>query len=404
MKGTELSRDIALLRQTLLDAHPSILCESNNFNPNFDFMTQEAFDLAFGKAIRCAEERGQFTPHEALKFLLPLVSGLNDEHVEIPFAKTEEFCRENLLPATFHISDGVLRIASGKNASFLEGAVVTAINDVPADTLVGEMEHWFSGTSREMRLALISCYFEEALLLYFDHPGELKIDCGEQEVLRFSGTKSAKAVEYELKDGVAHLKIRSFTGEKRAFQEVIEHMFAEISQKGATKLSIDIRDNQGGVTAYGDMILSRIAKGPYAQLVDSEIRISRLSREGFGAFLPGWLVKSGLHRCIPVYGRLFRANDGESVTIGLREKKPRGDFASLDVEVLVNKASMSTSSLFAATVLHYKIGRVQGETGGFPSHFGNQFPLELPASHIRVNIPVSKNRGHGYACVADGIR
>ena len=400
MKGTELSRDIALLKQTLLCAHPSILHESNDFNPNFDFITRESFNSVFDDAIRRAGEQEQFTPHEALKFLLPLVTVLNDEHVEIPFAKADEFCRENRLPATFLIVDGELRIATGTHPSLPEGTVVTAINGAPTALLISEMEHWFSGTSREMRLALLSFYFEEALLLYFDHPDELKLDCGEPVTLRFSGTKSAEAVEYELKDGVAYLKIRSFTGAKQTFKEAIERMFADIAHKGATKLSIDIRNNQGGVTAYGDLILSRIAKMPYTQLVDSEIHISQLSREGFEAFLPNWLVKSGLHKYIPVYGRLFRAKDGEAVKIGFNEKKPKGDFASLDVEVLVNKVSMSTASLFAATVLHYRIGHVCGETGGFPSHFGNQFTLDLPASHIQVSIPVSKNTGHGYTCVA----
>lgn len=402
MKGTELSRDISLLKQTLLDAHPSILRESNDFNPHFDFMTRRSFDQAFEDAMQRAREQKQFTTREALRLLLPLVTKLNDEHVEIPFAKTEAFCRENRLPVTFLVTDNTLRVAGGEHALLSDGTLVKAINGVPSDTLIGEMEHWFSGTSREMRLALLSFYFEEALLLYFDHPDKLEIDCGEQAVLRYSGTKAAKEIEYEVKDGVAHLRIRSFTGEKRVFKEAIERMFAEISQTGATRLSIDIRNNQGGVTAYGDFILNHIAKATYTQLIDSEILISQLSREGFGAFLPGWLVKSGLHRYIPVFGRLFRAKVGDTVKVGFREKKPKGDFASLDVEVLVNKASMSTSSLFAATILHYGIGRVVGETGGFPSHFGNQFTFELPASHIEVSIPVSKNTGHGSACVSGG--
>ena len=404
MKGTELARDIALLKQTLLEAHPSIVKERNDFNPNFDFLTQEQFDLAFDDAARKAEAGGEFSPHEALKLLLPLITGLNDEHVELPFAKTEAFCRENRLPVTFLVLGDVLQIATSEHPSLSQGDVVSAIEGVPANKLIEEMEHWFSGTSREMRLALLSLYFEEALKLYFNDPDKLVITCNQPTVLRYIGTKQTKAAEYVCTGGEARLNIRSFTGDKKSFQAVVSCLFEDIAKQGAKKLTIDIRDNQGGVTAYGDSILSRIAKVPFSQLIDSEIRLSPLSRKGFEAFLPGWLVKSGLHKLIPVYGKLFRAKDGESVKVDFREKKPKGDFAFLDVEVLVNKASMSTSSLFAATIEQYQIGRVIGETGGFPSHFGNQFTFELPSSHICVSIPVSKNRGHGFTCVSGDAR
>lgn len=400
MNGREFARDIALLKQTLLAAHPSILRETNDFNPNFNFLTREQFDLAFRDVMQNAAIRAELTQREAVRLLLPVVSGLNDEHVELPFMQMEEFCSGNRLPIRFGIAKGALIIKESALPSVLPGETVLAVNGVPAETLVGEMEHWFSGTSREMRLAMLACSFEEALLLYFDRPAELLLDCGEPVTLRFSGTKAAETVEYRIEQDTAYLTIRSFTGEKRAFQSVIDRMFSDIARQKATKLVIDLRDNKGGVTAYGDWILTRIAKTPYTQIMRSDTRISQFARDGFAAYLPKWLVKSGLHKFIPVYGKLFRARDGETFTMTFHNKKPKADFSNLDVEVLVNKASMSTSSLFAAAVLHYGAGRIVGETGGFPSHFGNQMALTLPESRIRVLIPVSKNTGHGQTCVA----
>ena len=400
MNGKELARDLALLKETLLASHPSILRETNDFNPHFDFLTRAQFELSFQNAMRDAANRQEWTQLEAIKLLLPVLSGLNDEHVELPFPQMEEFRIDNRLPVQFELAGNALRISKSDLPSIVPGTPVNAINGIPAGTLIHEMESWFSGTSREMRLALLSRSFEEALLLYFERPAEVLLDCGESVCLRFSGTKPTQPLEYRIEQDTAYLVIRSFTGEKRAFRSVVDRMFSEIARQKSTKLIIDLRDNKGGVTAYGDRILTRITNAPYTQILDSSIRISQFARDGFATYLPKWLVRSGLHKWIPVFGKLFRAPDGDTVTIKFREKRPKADYSNLDVTVLVNKASMSTASLFAAAVQQYGIGRVSGETGGFPSHFGNQLSLELPESQIRVWIPVSKNTGHGQTCVA----
>ena len=60
-------QSIALLQQTLLAAHPSILRETNDFNPNFNFLTREQFDLAFRDVMQNAAIRAELTLDEAMR-------------------------------------------------------------------------------------------------------------------------------------------------------------------------------------------------------------------------------------------------------------------------------------------------------------------------------------------------
>ena len=400
MNGKTLSRDIAALRYAILAAHPGPVREQNDFNPGFNLLSEAEFDSAFEEAGRQAEAGGEISFYEAVRRVAGLLALLGDEHTELPFARLDPFAQNNRLPIALALEGDALVIVGSDAAGLYPGDTITEINGLPAGPLIREMAGWFSGTAPDMASALLGGALEEALLLRFDRPSALDIRCGgRSHTLAFAGTKARPPLKYAAMGNAMELTIHSFTGPQDTFAGTIARMFNDIAVLGLEKLVIDLRGNKGGVTAYGDLILDRVAQRPFSQLTAAAIRISPLSRAGFAQYMPPWLVRTGLHRCIPRYGRLFRARDGAWVDVPFKPVTPRGGFAGLALEVWVDKASMSTAALFAAAVQHDGIGAIIGETGGFPSHFGNQFEFVLPETGLKVLIPVSRNTGHGMSRV-----
>ena len=400
MNGAMLARDAALLKQVLMESHPSIIKERNDFNPNFKLLTQAEFDGLFESFEHNARASGELTRFEAIRLVLPLITALNDEHTELPFMSLDGFTKDNRLPIRFSVKAGALKVKESSHSSLEAEDEIEEINGIPSRELISAMSLWFSAVSTEMRFSMLEHFFEEALLLYFGRPTMLEVRCKKTFALRFEGDKQTTPAEFTVDKDVARLKLRSFSGDMNEFKSVISDMFDEIGKHKPEKLVVDLSDNKGGTTSYGDYILSRISKVPFKQLEKVSVRTSGLARKGFGSYLPKWLVSSNLHRWMPVYGKLFRGQDGSFVDVPFKPIRPVGDFASLDVEVIVNKSSMSSSALFAATVQHYGIGYIKGESGGFPSHFGSQFEYVLPETGIRMLIPVSRNTGHGLSCVS----
>ena len=176
-------------------------------------------------------------------------------------------------------------------------------------------------------------------------------------------------------------------------------MFRDARERGIEHLIIDLRRNTGGTTALGDRLLEYIAKGPFVQMHRSELQVSQEAKDYFLRFIPGFLRWIPIQYLHPLLRLIFTTREGGVATVTF-DKVVQSSIVDLRfsgrISVLISSRVMSSSSLFAATVKHYGLGLLIGESsGGFPTHYGNIVPLNLPNTGLLFFMPTSVNYGHG---------
>jgi hypothetical protein len=164
----------------------------------------------------------------------------------------------------------------------------------------------------------------------------------------------------------------------------IDAVFADILEKNAENLIIDLRFNGGGNSMAADYIMNYITSKPYCLYSGSDVKISRQipHKEQFGIF------------SIFMRGRIIKYRNKGKL------KKP----ADMDyrfpgrVYALIGPATYSSASDFAAALEDFDIAILAGEeTGGLRECFGDapRFPMpnsgiKFGVSHKRWYAPVSK--------------
>lgn len=186
----------------------------------------------------------------------------------------------------------------------------------------------------------------------------------------------------------ALLTIRSFWLESSEvdFERFLRDAFEEIQRKGAERLIIDLRDNEGGKDAYGALLYAYLTDQPF-RYYD---RITTTQRKPF-SFRE--------HAKVPFYFPLYRmliAKDESGNFVwthhsNLREQKPMPNAFLGDVTVLINGRSFSVTSEFAAIAkANGRATFIGQETGG--GYRGNNSGffaiVTLPNSRLVVGIPL----------------
>ena len=121
-------------------------------------------------------------------------------------------------------------------------------------------------------------------------------------------------------------------------------------------------------------------------------RVSEDVRAEFLGYVPAalrWLPIQYLH---PWLRPLWINDVGDSAAIRMDPVVPSDDVPRFSgvVYLLVGPGTMSSASLFAATLKHHALATIVGEdTGGHATMYGNIIDARLPNSGLRVWMPTS---------------
>jgi hypothetical protein len=162
-------------------------------------------------------------------------------------------------------------------------------------------------------------------------------------------------------------------------------------------LVIDLRQNEGGSSSYGDELLRYLTAEPFAQLSRSEIAVSREIRNEFIGYVPGFLRWVPLQYLHPLLRPLWTNELGQTATIRFDPVQPEERPLRFHghVTVLIGPGTMSSASLLAATIKEHDIGTLVGRpAGGYATHYGNVIETRLPNSGLPVDMPTSVNYGN----------
>jgi len=340
--------------------------------------------------------------------LAPVGNLLNDEHTMVFPAEPDLLGNYEpgvrLFPFDVEFIDNrlyVTRNLSGE--SYIQpGMEIISINELPAEELRTTMMTYYSGTRDEQKIFYVQENFREALYLIFGFSDSFELLIGVPGLHEINsyvvagGNFSQPELEsfhYRvIAPDTILLNYNAFEDENDQFTDFLQEMFATAQQQDFRHLIIDIRGNQGGASAYGDDILAYLAGKPFTQFSHVEITISDEVKSDFLGYVPAfirWLPVQYFH---PMLKPLWAGQVGEITTVTFDPIVPHNNalrFAG-DVYLLIGPGTMSSASLFAATMQKHNIATLIGEeAGGYATPYGNIIDVYLPNTGLKVWMPTS---------------
>lgn len=378
--------DIDSLSTTIKEVHP---------NP-FTILPEAEFD----RLIAGARENISDSLN-TLEFWLrvaPVVRKIGDGHTYIeppePFFTGEGI--NNFFPFSVTVdSDGAkLRETSS-------GREVISINDVPVKTVIDTLLAYAFGESTAYRVVRINPLTTYLISVFYNSP-EYTVELADGEnttkerliALPHAATAVAQTEEHrqnyyytiDKEKNTAVFTFNAFDEEEgeEPFGEFLERMFGEIERENIGNLIIDLRENGGGNSNYGDMLFQYISPTAFKQFGNTTVKYSRRIKDMFESY--GWDFTEQIGS-IKTY-----------TTDKLHEldENPLRYAGKGNIYLLTSNYTFSSASKFAWTFNYFNMGTIVGEeTGGRIVTFGDSMGYWLSYSGLYGSVSWKKFYGYG---------
>lgn len=392
----EIRQDIAYFAFLLENVHPRAI-------PSFPFSSTSSETARLSRMISRPLSRLAL-----YRLIAPVGNLLNDEHTMV-FPAEMDLKRLyapgiRLFPFDVRFEDQRLYVTRdlSNEQTIRVGAEIVSINALTTQMLRKNMMSYYSGTSDNQKLFYLQKNFREALRLVYNFGDYFEIVVsGQGPNETESHTVFGRAFDqpefepfrYDIVDPKTILfTYNAFEDKHDSFAAFLEEMFAEIKRQGIQALIIDIRDNQGGATAYGDDLLEYLIAAPFSQMSHVDLTVSDELRRDFLGRVPAWIRWFPVQYVHPLMRPLWKNEIGDAVTINFDRVVPGANPLRFTggVYLLIGPGTMSSASLLAASMQKYKVATLVGEpTGGYATMYGNVVDTYLPNTGLRVSIPTS---------------
>jgi C-terminal processing protease CtpA/Prc len=180
-------------------------------------------------------------------------------------------------------------------------------------------------------------------------------------------------------DGIGIIDFRDFVDPER-FEAFLEQTFAQIRREGVRALVVDLRNNTGGNSVLGEMLLGYVADRPVAQLARREVKVSQQIKELYRG------PQRDRARFDPDYDRILAAPEGSLLNLPARPATPQPVDQRFrgDLYVLIGPATYSSAIMLASAVKDHRLGVLVGEeTAGTATLYGDACPFTLPHTGLQ---------------------
>ncbi|MEM7134060.1 MAG: S41 family peptidase [Chloroflexota bacterium] len=344
----------------------------------------------------------------------PIVSLLNDDHVVVHLPEPELTNRYRsggeFFPFRVQFINNRLYVVqnlSGETATRASMEILS-INGVPAEELRTILIGYFSGTSNAQKLFYLQDHFHEALFLVYGFSEHFELTLHDSAThktskLNVSGQALPKPTvekfHYQvIETDTILFTYNAFADENGSFAPFLKGLFSTAQEQNIQHLILDIRRNQGGNSAYGDDIFRYLMDKPFIQADRSEFTISKERKASFIRFVPGFMRWIPLQYLHPFLRGFWFGKEGDRLIKTFEPVMPEENLLrfSGDVTLLVGPGTMSSATLFSATMKEYSIGTLIGEeTGGYATQYGEIIDVYLPNTGLRLWMPTSVIHGNG---------
>lgn len=380
VRKEEAKADIDYFYKTVCDSH---------YNP-FLFISQKKMER---KIIKIKDELPQELSMKEMTLIMYQVSALlQDAHANPSISQSymkEDFNLPLFFPAVM-VSTSENLYVPANSAGLPLGAELLRINGIDVKKLYAKIQQNIGGTP-QFREAVACKLFSYFLYLENVKPPFLvtcKTKSGVEEVLIDNGVKfkeilslsmpgTAKPYDFRvINEKIAYLDFRSMSGNIDEFKTFLDQTFSTIKNKNLKVLAVDIRENSGGNSNLGELLISYLTQKKYSLQGGKRWKISQIYKDKLLA--DGHNQSSYLKQ---ENGTVWEAeNNTEHENPFKRDHVFTGK-----VYLLTGPFTFSSANLLADGMKHYKLAELIGEsTGEYTNDFGEAFVFTLPNSKIRM--------------------
>ena len=374
--------DLDALFYTINEVHPD--------------MYSEVGQSELHSAIKSASDNmtDSISVEELYKIAAPIVAKIGDGHTNLFFPTYAVFKKDTKrIPVWMQVeSDRTITVDRSLDSIIPKGAKVLKINGKTADRIVDELLPYVSGETEHFRLSRLddlrpfihmsmpADFYEieyvvpgtkEVRSSTFPAltPAEYKSRVPAQVKNNRSGEPYTFRIDETAKVGIMDFRSFDNQGKMRVFAD---SMFTTLGEQGIRDLIIDIRQNGGGASAVGDILLRYFTPRPFIQMEKALIRITpttqRLMRYGGD-------VQPGIYYNVITEDKFHKPLS--------REK----GFYDGKVWLLTSNKTFSSAASFAwASQVFGGATLIGEEAGGMNISFGDVLWYHLPASGITCGI------------------
>jgi len=387
----QASDDLAYLGRTLVEAHPNAFFKQSR--------------RAYESLVRTERDTlpGRVDDKELFLRAARIAASIGDAHTQVaPYIRAYDRWRAakgTVLPFEVRSIGTRFVVAADfrRKDKLPNGAALLIINGRPIDTIVSNISHFVSGEQESLKRSFIAEDFRVWLFIegiyspfhirYLTPEGRMRETIVEGvtiDQIHFwdqtqTGRQALSDFNFRFLPGnVGDLELHTFS-DKANFRAFFRRSFHELAKTHAHDLIIDLRENSGGSTEVGDLLLSYITDKPFRQLSRIETRVSAVTKKALGHDKYVW-----------VYGeRAWNTADGNLISwhIGPESHKSPPDQFNGRTFVLIGPGTFSSAAIFAASTQDAKIARILGrESGGLPTLYGETFYFDLPNSGLEASV------------------
>lgn len=390
--------DIMALIYTLNQVHPDI----------FSVCGQAELMGAVNDAVKALPD--SVSPVELYRLVAPVVSMIGDGHTNLAFPFNSFFTYEtDRMPVFVNVlSDNTLECTSSLDSIIPRGAKILSINGMESRDILDSMMKFVSGERRHYKLSQLDYPFQALFLMLYPakeyaveylpkgmkKPVTYTFPAVKYEEIKRRCPSTGKGVRHDAysfkidrENNVAVMDFRSFDKPAK-MKQFADSMFRALRVEKIGNLIIDVRNNSGGNSQVGDVLLRYISPVPFDQIDKMLVKVTPTT-----AKLMGDASMTPMLR--------FHTSNPADYT------KPRtteeGHYDG-NVYLLTSNKTFSSAGLFAWTFKECGVGKVIGEeTGGMGVHFGDILGYELPVSKLFCSVSykcfwqmnADENNNHG---------
>ncbi len=407
IEPARLREDLEFLVRTLRETHRDL----HHHVPRGEFDAH---------AARIAAELDHpMTREEFFWLLAPLVASVGDGHTTLSHP-SELFAAHvaaegRVFPIDVRIEDARLLVVAAHEPGIEvpPGSSITSIEGTGADAIVRSLLAVQSAERPAYAEQRAVFMFRDAMFGRFGAPAAWDVEWTDPSgheragslpgltrtelyARRSAGKPPAPTPNYSLRmidgDRVAVIDFRSMN-DREAFGKFLDEAFARICKEQPRALVVDLRNNGGGSSMLGDMLLDRVTDEPFCDVSLMEVRSSRQYRSYLKGHVP-WIIRWLPIQHVHSYGRLLWAvRPGEVAAVEgamwqpTRERnKYRGP-----VVLLIGPRTYSSATMLAATAKDFGLATLVGEeTGGLATHYGEVLGFTLPNSRLYAGVAVKR--------------
>jgi hypothetical protein len=400
----DLRSDLSFLFTTLEEVHPNI----------YAYAPKGEID-----SLRGQIERGLSTPMTRIEFysrVAPLVARLGDGHTSVipPWEEFDHYRSRQGLLFPFRIACDttacftIARNYSG-DSTLTIGDRLLAINGLSMDSLGAAFLEGFSGERTAFRRQSMARSFP--MLLWFHHigpPYDLVLrqhasnsaiartmdGATDMDILRVDSLLARHKVTHppyraeRLEDSIMYVDFRSMVNPVE-FEAFLSGTFEDIRARPVKGLIVDLRNNGGGNSELGNMLLSFLTDSAYRLAERKEWRMSAQYKSFMREFIPWWIRWFPFTWVSADARRFLGAEDGAIVVDTFAVERPGSNVLRYRGRTcfLIGPRTFSSAMMLANAVGDFDLATLIGEeTGGIPTAYGEVYPFDLPNTKLLVNV------------------